>query len=58
MVELQHVFYAEDVHAAAAIMDNARSSGADEIKATLDRKNNVWKVEYRTEDKDERDKTY
>ena len=46
-VEVEHVLYADDVQAAAAIMDNARQSGADEIRATLDKRNNVWRVEYK-----------
>ena len=49
MVELQHVFYAEDALSAARIMDNAISAGADEVRAAWDKDAGVYKVEYRTE---------
>ena len=52
-VEIEHVFYAEDAISAAAIMDNARMSGADEVRAEWMQKENVYRVEYTTPQEDE-----
>ena len=51
-IEVQHVLYAESPTDAAAIMDNAIAGGADEVKTVWDKQSKVYKVEYRTEDKD------
>lgn len=52
-VEIEHVFYAEDAISAAAIMDNARMSGADEVKAEWMQRERVYRVEYTTPEEDE-----
>ena len=48
MVKVQHIFYAEDAILAAQIMDNARSAGADEVRAIWDKHAGVYRVEYQT----------
>ena len=50
MTEVEHVFYAEDAEGAARIMDNARAHGATAVKAELLPKENVYRVEYKTDD--------
>ena len=51
-IEVQHILYAESPKDAAAIMDNAISGGADEVKAVWDSTAKVYRIEYRTEDWD------
>lgn len=48
MIEVKHVLYADTAVDAAAIMDNARASGAEEVRAELLPKENVYRVEYKT----------
>lgn len=50
MVEVEHVFYAETSAGAAAIMDNAIASGAEEVRAVWDKDAGVYRVEYKTDD--------
>lgn len=52
-IEVQHVLYADNVKDAAAIMDNVIKAGVNEIRATLERDTNVWRVEYKTEAENE-----
>lgn len=52
MIEVKHVLYAETAMDAAAIMDNARASGAEEVRAEWVKEQNVYRVEYKTEGKD------
>ena len=49
IVYLYHVEYAKTATGAAAIMDNVRQSGVDDVKATWDKDAKVYRIEYRTE---------
>lgn len=46
IVYLYQCKFAEDTEGAAAIMDNARMSGAESVHARWDKDAEVWKVEY------------
>lgn len=47
-VEIEHVLYADSVQGAAAIMENARESGAVEVRAEWMDKDKVYRVAYKT----------
>ena len=55
MIEVKHVLYADTAVDAAAIMDNARASGAEEVRAEWVKEQNVYRVEYKTNDDNKAD---